>query len=92
VTCLSLKIFSGFMGAREILNEIKWSGKEKLSDAKITIIHRGAPGDRRAIEGGDIIELGTGFMRVRTPEGEVDIPYHRVTQIEVGGRVKYEKT
>lgn len=73
------------------MNELKWGGKSKLGDARVTIVHRGAPGDRRMVEGSDILELGRGFMRVISPEGEVDIPYHRITRIEVGGRVKYEK-
>jgi len=80
------------MGAREVLNEIKWGGKEELANAKITIIHRGAPGDKRVVEGSEITELSHSFMRVMSPDGEVDIPYHRVTKIEVGGRVRYEKT
>jgi uncharacterized protein (UPF0248 family) len=79
------------VGAREILNEIKWGGKEKISEAKITIIHRGAPEDKREIEGKDIVEIGPGFLKVMTPRGEDYIPYHRITKIEVGGKIKYVK-
>jgi uncharacterized protein (UPF0248 family) len=79
------------MGAREVLNELKWGGKERLSSARVTIVHRGAPGDRRVIAGSEILELGRGFMRVFSPEGEVDIPYHRITKIEVGNSVRFKK-
>ncbi|MEM2890049.1 MAG: RNA repair domain-containing protein [Candidatus Hadarchaeum sp.] len=79
------------MGAREVLNKIKWAGKEKLSDVRITIIHRGAPENRREIHGKDIMELGSGFMKVMMPEGETYVPYHRITKIEVCGEMRYEK-
>ncbi len=79
------------MGAREVLNELKWGGRDELGSARVTIVHRGAPGDRRVVKGEEIIELGHGFMLVKSPEGEVYIPYHRVRIIEAGGMVKYEK-
>ncbi len=79
------------MGAREALNELKWGGRNELGGANVTIIHRGAPGDRRVVKGEEIIELGHGFMLVASPEGEVYIPYHRVTKIESGGRICYQK-
>ncbi|MFH1821810.1 MAG: RNA repair domain-containing protein [Methanobacteriota archaeon] len=79
------------MGAREVLNKLKWGGKNQLGSVRVTIIHRGAPGDRRVVKGDEILELGHGFMRVMSPDGEVYIPYHRVTRIEIGGRSRYEK-
>lgn len=79
------------MGPREVLSKLKWDPSFKLEDAEVTILHRGAPGDRRTFKGGDILELGRGFMRVRSPEGEVEIPYHRVLRIEARGRVLWEK-
>jgi uncharacterized protein (UPF0248 family) len=69
---------------------LKWASKN-LDKAQVTILHRGAPGDRRLIDGGEILELGRGFMRVRSPEGEVEIPYHRVLRIEVEGRAVWER-
>ncbi len=78
------------MGPRDILNKLKWGGGG-LQRAEVTILHRGAPGDKRVIAGKDLLELGRGFMRVSAPEGEVDIPYHRILQIKVRGRVLYKK-
>ena len=78
------------MGPREVLNKLKW-GSEALQSAQVTILHRGAPNDKRVIGGKDILELGRGFMRVVSPEGEVEIPYHRILRIEAGGRVLWEK-
>lgn len=78
------------MGPRDVLNKLKWGGGD-FQGAKVTILHRGAPSDRRVIAGSDILELGRGFMRVVSPEGEVEIPYHRILRIEAGGRVLWEK-
>ena len=71
------------MGPRETLNKLKWHSKFTLQDSKITIVHRGAPRNIRIIDGADIIELGHSFMRVASPDGNVEIPYHRIVQIEV---------
>ncbi|MEW6222689.1 MAG: RNA repair domain-containing protein [Candidatus Hadarchaeota archaeon] len=78
------------MRPRDILNGLKW-GSRDLKAARVTIIHRGAPSDRKVIEGKDILELGRGFMRVVSEGEEVEIPYHRIITIEVGGNVKYKK-
>ncbi|HID60802.1 MAG TPA: DUF504 domain-containing protein [Hadesarchaea archaeon] len=80
------------MGPREVLNKLKWGGANTLQSVKVTILHRGAPNDRRVIEGTKIIELGSGFMHVVAPEGEVEIPYHRILQIEVRGETLWRKT
>ena len=46
---------------REVLNELKWH-RGRLGDASITYLHRGAPGDRRAISGSEIVELERSFF------------------------------
>jgi uncharacterized protein (UPF0248 family) len=79
------------MNPREALNKLKWSGANQLRSAKVTILHRGIPNDRRVLDGEEILELGRGFMRVVSPEGEIEIPYHRILQIESGGRVVWKK-
>ncbi len=78
------------MRPRDVLNRLKWSSKN-LEKSRVTILHRGAPHDRRTIDGVDILELGKGYMRVKSPEGDVDIPYHRVLKIEIEGRVIWER-
>jgi len=79
------------MGPREALNKLKWHPKFTLQDSKITIVHRGAPRNIRIIDGADIIELGHSFMRIASPDGDVEIPYHRITQIEVQGKIVWQK-
>lgn len=71
------------MGAREVLNKLKWHPDLNLDKAKVTIVHRGAPRNERVIDGGHIQNLGSGFMDVRLSEGKkVKIPYHRILKIE----------
>lgn len=79
------------MGAREILNQLKWGGRGDFDDARVTILHRGAPGDKRIIVGSDVLDVGRGFMRVASPDGVVEIPYHRIIRIEAGGQIKFRK-
>jgi uncharacterized protein (UPF0248 family) len=79
------------MGPREVLNELKWHPRRRLEDTEITILHRGAPGDRRVIRGDEVLELGRSFMRVASREGEVEIPYHRVLRIEARGEELWRK-
>ncbi|MFB0500753.1 MAG: DUF504 domain-containing protein [Candidatus Hadarchaeaceae archaeon] len=73
------------------MNKLKWGGEDELQSSRVTILHRGAPNDKHIIEGSDILKLGRGFMRVASPEGEVEIPYHRILQIEAHGHILWEK-
>lgn len=79
------------MGPRDVLNKLKWGGGDELQSARVTILHRGAPNDKRVIEGKDILELGRGFMSIAGPEGEVEIPYHRIQRIKVRGRILWQR-
>ena len=80
------------MGPRDTLNKLMWHPGFDLRDAKVTIVHRGAPGDVKVIVGSDIKELGSAFMRVVAPEGEVEIPYHRILRIEMRGQTLWRKS
>lgn len=65
---------------RDILNEIKWKNLD-LSKCEIRITHRGAPGDSKIINGGEITEIGNGFFVA----DETMIPYHRVVSVRYDG-------
>ncbi|HXZ24202.1 MAG TPA: RNA repair domain-containing protein [Methanomassiliicoccales archaeon] len=68
-----------------VLNRLKWTEGEDLAEAKITYLHRGAPGDERRIEGSEIIELERSFFVT----DDAKIPYHRIRRIEYRGRVLF---
>lgn len=69
---------------REVLNELKWH-RGRLEDARITYLHRGAPGDRRTISGSEIVALERSFFTT----AESRIPYHRIRLIELDGEALY---
>lgn len=73
---------------REILNELKWKEGEDLRDAVIHYVHRGAPGDSKAVSGSDIISIGKFCFELDTGSC---IPYHRVHRIEYRGRVIFNR-
>ncbi len=72
---------------REVLTRLRWKKGEDLGEARITYVHRGAPGDLTTINGSDILELGGYFFET----GEAMIPYHRISKIEYRGEVVFEK-
>ncbi len=74
--------------ARDILNRLKWKEGESIGEALVFYVHRGAPGDSKAISGDEIVklekfcfELGTGTC----------IPYHRVYKITYRGETVFER-
>lgn len=77
--------------AYEELNRLKWT--ERLSGAKITIIHRGAPNNQKLILGKNITEIKKGhFMYLDDETGdETYIPMHRILSIELEGKVLWKK-
>ncbi len=58
----------------------------ELSEALVTFVHRGAPGDIRTIDGRTIMKLDRSFMET----ADATIPYHRITRIEYRGQVLYD--
>lgn len=73
---------------RDILNRLKWEEGESLADAKIVVLHRGAPEDRIVIDGRDVVSIGHIFFETR----EVSIPFHRIMEIWHRGERIFEKT
>lgn len=81
----------GLSGPRAQLNELKWH-HDALAEAIVHYVHRGAPGDRAAIDGEDIVDLGRSFITIRTPDGQGKIPYHRVFRIDRGQETIWERS
>ncbi len=75
---------------RELLNEVKYTGYD-LSKCTIYYINRGSPNDVGIVEGGQIIEIGKGFLILEGIPYERYIPYHRIVRIEYGDTVIFEK-
>ena len=75
---------------RLILNEAKW--RFDLSKCRVYYIHRGAPGNVRAVDGSAIKSIERGFLVLEGQPHEVYIPYHRIIRIDYNGRVVFERT
>lgn len=74
---------------RDVLNRLRWGqGEGVLDDVRIVILHRGAPGDRRTLDAGEIIRLGRGSFETL----DATIPYHRVLEIHKGEERVYRRT
>lgn len=76
------------MNAKDVLNELKWRDDRDLARAVIHYVHRGAPGDVKAIPGGDIRELGNSFFST----SEATIPYHRIFRIDYDSKAIFERS
>lgn len=75
---------------RELLNEVKYTGYD-LSKCTIYYINRGSPNDIGIVEGGQIIEIGKGFLILEGIPYERYIPYHRIVRIEYEDVVIFDK-
>ncbi len=73
---------------RDVLNRLKWKEGESIEEAVVYYVHRGAPGDSKAVSGADITKL-EGFCF------ELDtctcIPYHRVYKITYRDKTVFER-
>lgn len=72
---------------RDVLNRLKWTEGEDLSEATVWYIHRGAPGDHIKMSGERILSLGSMFFET----DEATIPYHRILRIDYREKTLYEK-
>ena len=78
-------------GPREVLNELRWR-LDDLEGALVRYVHRGAPGDARAVAGSDVLRMEHSFLVLRDARrGETRIPYHRVFRVEHRGDVVWER-
>ena len=73
----------------ETLNELKWNGK--LGECSRSIIHRGAPGDRKIINGEHVTELKKSYFIYESSGRESTIPLHRVLEIKTGNDVLWRR-
>ena len=74
-------------GARDVLNEIKWTESRELKEVEITYIHRGVPDDAKTIPGTAVRQVGRNYHEL----DDSSIPYHRIIKILYLGDVVYEK-
>ncbi|SNQ60224.1 DUF504 domain-containing protein [Candidatus Methanoperedens nitratireducens] len=74
---------------RLLLNEIKW--KSDLHRCRVYYIHRGAPGNIKAVEGSAIRTIDRAFLILEGEPHEVYIPYHRIVRIDYDDKIIFER-
>ncbi len=74
--------------ARDVLNRLKWKEGEDIGEAVIFYVHRGDPGDSKAVSGADIVKLDKFCFELATG---TCIPYHRVYRITHREKTVFER-
>jgi uncharacterized protein (UPF0248 family) len=75
--------------AFETLNRLKWTGK--LGRCEVIILHRGAPGNKKVIDGAQITGLKRDHFCCGQGGRESLIPLHRVLEIRLDGEVIWKR-
>lgn len=69
----------------QILNKLKWT--RQLPHASVTILHRGAPGNKKTIQGKSITEVKRSYFLYEKNNSETFIPYRRVLEVKKGSKI-----
>lgn len=73
--------------AREVLNELRWRGPDRLADAVLWYRDRTRPEGHRLIRGSEIIDLERRYFTTATGR----LPYYKIGRIDLGGEVLFER-
>jgi uncharacterized protein (UPF0248 family) len=74
--------------AREVLNELRWRGQNRLPDATIWYQDRARPEGFRIILGSEIVELERKYFTTTTGR----LPYYKIQRIDCAGRVVFSRS
>ena len=74
----------------QTLNRLKWASG--LADARIVILHRGTPENRKVIEGKDVTEVKRSYFVFSKAGRETVIPNHRVLEVALEKKVIWKRT
>lgn len=73
--------------ARDVLNELRWRGPDRLSDAVLWYRDRERSEGHRIIHGSEIVDLERRYFTTARSR----FPYYKIDRIECGGEVLYER-
>ena len=74
--------------AREILNELRWRGPNRLADANVSYRDRTRPEGYRLIRGSEIVKLERRYFTTATAR----LPYYKIERIESAGEILFERS
>jgi uncharacterized protein (UPF0248 family) len=73
--------------AREILNELRWHGPNRLADANVFYRNRTRSEGYRLIRGSQIVQLERRYFTTATAR----LPYYKIEKIESAGEILFER-
>jgi len=73
----------------QTLNRLRWKGD--LKKAKIVILSRGSPGDKKVIPGTRVKEIKRSHFYFKDNDRETFIPNHRVLEIRKEGKTIWKR-
>lgn len=73
--------------ARNVLNELRWRGSNRLEEAIVIYRDRTRPEGFRTIRGSDIVSLERRYLT--TPSAR--LPYYKIDRIECAGEVVFRR-
>ena len=71
--------------AREVLNELRWRGANRLANALVWYRDRARPGGYRVIRGSEILELHRRYFTTIATR----LPYYKIERIECEGEAVF---
>jgi uncharacterized protein (UPF0248 family) len=90
---------------RDLFNDRRWHVGD-LRELEVDVLHRGAPGDRRTVQGYTIVRVAPNGLIVQdesptlafgddgeevVDDGEVFLPFHRVLAVRAPGGTLWSK-
>ena len=75
-----------------LLLRLRHDAKFDFRKVSVEYVDRGAPGDRSAVLGDQILGLERGGMQIKSIKGETYIPFHRMRRISYDGQIMWEKS
>ena len=73
--------------ARDVLNELRWRGENRLPQAVLWYRDRTCPEGHRVIRGSEIVDLERRYFS--TAGGR--LPYYKIERIESGGEIIFQR-
>ncbi len=73
----------------QTLNKLKWTGK--LKGCEVIILHRGAPENKKTIQGEKITEIKRSYFSYDSGREEVTIPLHRILEVRLKGKIIWKR-
>jgi uncharacterized protein (UPF0248 family) len=74
-----------------LLRRYRYDPRFDFGLVRIVYENRGAPKSRSTVEGGRITRLANTYFEMESGGETVVIPYHRIIEIEYGGRVEWKR-